>query len=84
MTRFPIIAAILALPALLGGCSLPDLVAHGVKSMEKNNQPRAAASQPAAATQPASYDRPAEEPPPPLVTPSSVPARESIKVEELK
>jgi hypothetical protein len=76
--------AALSLLGCLSGCGIPDLVAHGVKEIEKSNRSggqSSASSQPAQA-QPQYQSRTEEEPPPP-----SAPAaarRSSVTVEELK
>ncbi|CAA7626314.1 hypothetical protein [Magnetospirillum sp. SS-4] len=79
MYRSFLLALIVA--PLLGGCGIPDLVAHTVKAVEKSRrdgsgqaeaQPSAAQSQPAAA---------AEEPPQPVAAP--LPPRSSVTAEEL-
>lgn len=73
----------LAIAPLLGGCGIPDLVAHTVKTIEKRNEgaqtPSSSAnsqtvSRPQAQTQP-------DEPPPPVSAPA--PRRSSVSVEEL-
>lgn len=66
------------LPLAVSACGIPDLVAHGVKEIDKTN----ARSQPAAAPARQPTAQPAvvrEEPPP-----SPAPARESIQVETLR
>lgn len=70
---------ILAATLLLAGCGIPDLVAHGVKEIEKSN--RSSGASPAPASAPSAQARAEEEPPPP-----SAPAaarRSSVTVEEL-
>lgn len=64
---------------LLAGCAIPELVAHGVKEIEKSNRSSGASQAPASA--PSAQARAEEEPPPP-----SAPAaarRSSVTVEEL-
>lgn len=72
-------AVIFAATSLLAGCAIPELVAHGVKEIEKSNRSSGASSAPASA--PPAQTRAEEEPPPP-----SAPAaarRSSVTVEEL-
>ncbi|CAA7617289.1 conserved hypothetical protein [Candidatus Terasakiella magnetica] len=75
----------LAIAPLLGGCGIPDLVAHTVKSIEKRNEGGQTPSSPSsvdsqAATRPQTQTQP-DEPPPPVSAPA--PRRSSVSVEEL-
>lgn len=78
------VAMVLGAPAVLGGCAVVDLAAHGIKEYEKSKDgARTAQSareeQPQA--QPAAARRDEPEPPPPMA--SGVPQRESVTVETL-
>lgn len=79
------ILAALSLLGALSGCGIPDLVAHGVKEIERSNRSGGQSSappQPAGQAQPQYQSRTEDEPPPP-----SAPAaarRSSVTVEELK
>ncbi|RAU21198.1 hypothetical protein CU669_14710 [Paramagnetospirillum kuznetsovii] len=68
----------LALSSLVGGCALPDLVAHAVKEVEKSQRDGAA---PASQQSPATQTRTEEEPPAPVSAPQ--PHRNSVTVEEI-
>lgn len=68
----------LSLLAMLSGCGIPDLAAHGIKEWEKRGQNDQASSPPAAQSQPSTR---AEEPPPPPTAPA--PRRSSVTVQEL-
>ena len=72
--------AVVTLAALLSGCGVPDLVAHTVKAVEKNQQDK---GQTAAAPQSqAPQARPAaDEAPPPVAPPQA--RRSTVTVEEL-
>jgi len=80
--------AVLALPVALAACSLPDLVAHGVKSYEnRDSQPPPQTGGAPAAAPSTARNQPAVEPPAPLPasgTTGGVPPRESVSVEPLK
>ena len=86
MKSLPLVLALLA-PLALSACGVPDLVAHGVKTYEKSQQPRSQAepvvAQPAQpAYQPARYE-PRDEPTRD-VEPMVAPQRESISAEPLR
>lgn len=66
----------------LSGCGIPDLVAHGVKEIEKSNRSGGQSSSPPQQSQPQYQSRTEEEPPPPS-TPAAA-RRSSVTVEELK
>lgn len=79
-----IAVVLLCLAPLLGGCGVPDLVAHTVKAVEKNQRdgaPVASGTQTQASSQPTSPQTRDEEPPPPVAQPQ--PHRSSVTVEEL-
>ncbi len=78
---------LLALASLpLAGCGVPDLVAHGVKSYERSQQPRSQAepavaqpAQPQPAYEPARYQPERE-----IEPVQAVPERESVTAEPLR
>lgn len=75
----PRVVLILAATLVLAGCAIPDLVAHGVKEIEKSNRSSGASQAPASA--PPAQARIEEEPPPPSA--SAAARRSSVTVEEL-
>ncbi|MDO8606410.1 MAG: hypothetical protein Q7R40_07745 [Phaeospirillum sp.] len=81
MRRLFIASLVTGLSLGLAGCSLPDLVAHTVKAVEKSQRDggsRTASSPPAESSRAAEP----EEPPPPQSAPLP-PRRSSITAEEL-
>jgi hypothetical protein len=73
-------------PLALAACGVPDLVAHGVKTYEKSQQPRSQAEpavaqpvQPQPMAQPARYEAEAQNDPV-----QAVPQRESVTTEPLR
>ncbi|OAN44703.1 hypothetical protein A6A04_07710 [Paramagnetospirillum marisnigri] len=75
-----VLAMVLALG--LGGCGVPDLVAHTIKEVEKSQRDGGGKASTAEPSRPAATDsRAEEEPPPPVRAPQ--PARSSVTVEEL-
>lgn len=74
------------LPLTLAACGVPDLIAHGVKSMDRNqNGNRTAAGNPYPAAQPAPAAAPQRAPDPePEYGPAAAPVRESITSEPLR
>lgn len=72
---------VLAATLLLAGCAIPDLVAHGVKEIEKSNRAAEQSSDFASAQTSQPQARAEDEPPPPS-TPAAA-RRPPMTVEEL-
>ena len=70
---------LLGLSPALAGCGIPDLVAYGVKAVEKRNQ--APAGEATSSQSPTQQTTQADEPPPPSRAPA--PQRSTVTVEEL-
>ena len=79
VSRAVALVSLLALSPVLAGCGVAELVAHGVKAVEKRNQPPAGEA--TASQSPTQQTTQADEPPPPARAPSS--QRSSVTVEEL-
>lgn len=79
----PRLFAALSLMAVLSGCAVAELAAHGVKEWDKRNQGGQQSASHSSSQPQAQSSRTEEEPPPPARAPASPSGRSSVTVEEL-